>query len=57
LPESLDDLDALKRLGERVHAIIHAVDAFSLDDSLELIGRLVEINQRIAVIERRSSHG
>jgi hypothetical protein len=56
LPESLDDLDALKRLSPIVYAVIHAL-TWSLDDSLALIGRLVEIDRRIAQIERRSSHG
>jgi len=56
LPESLYDLDALKRLRPIVYAVIHAF-TWSLDDSLGLIGRLVEIDRRIAVIERRSSHG
>ena len=56
LPESLNDLDALKRLRPIVYAVIHAL-AWSLDDSLGLIGRLVEIDRRIALIEHRSSHG
>jgi hypothetical protein len=55
LPESLYDLDALKRLRPIVYAVIHAF-AWSLGDSLGLIGRLVEIDRRIAIIERRSSH-
>jgi len=56
LPASLDDLDALKRLRPIVYAVIHAF-AWGLDDSLGLIGRLVEIDRRIGVGERRSSHG
>ena len=56
LPESLYDLDALKRLRPIVYAVIHAF-TWSLDDSLGLIGRLVEIDRRIALLERRSSHG
>ena len=55
LSESLYHLDALKRLRPIVHAVIHAF-TWSLDDSLGLIGRLVEIDRRIAVIERRSSY-
>jgi hypothetical protein len=55
LPESLYDLDVLKRLRPIVYAVIHAF-TWSLDDSLGLIGQLVEIDRRIAVIERRSSH-
>jgi hypothetical protein len=55
LPERLYDLDALKRLRPIVYAVIHAF-RWSLDDSLGLIGRLVEIDRRIALIERRSSH-
>jgi hypothetical protein len=42
LPESLYDLDALRRLRPIVYAVIHAF-TWSLDDSLGLIGRLVEI--------------
>jgi hypothetical protein len=56
LPESLYDLDALTRLRPIVYAVIHAF-TWSLDDSLWLIGRLAEIDRRIALIERRSSHG
>ena len=56
LPEGLCDLDALRRLRPIVYAVIHAF-TWSLDDSLGLIGRLVEIDRRIALIERRSSHG
>jgi hypothetical protein len=50
------DADALKRLRMIVYAVIHAF-AWSLDDSLGLIGRPVEIDRRIAITERRSSHG
>jgi hypothetical protein len=39
-----------------VYAVIHPF-AWSLDDSLGLIGRPVEIDRRIAITERRSSHG
>ena len=56
LPESLYDLDALTRLRPIVHAVIHAF-TWSLDDSLGLIGQLVEIDRRIALTERRSPHG
>jgi hypothetical protein len=52
LPESLYDFDALKGLRPIVYAVIHTV-TWSLDDSLGLIGRLVEIDRRIALIERR----
>ena len=44
------------RLRSIVYAGIHGF-TWSLDDSLGLIGRLVEIDRRIALIERRSSHG
>jgi hypothetical protein len=56
LPANLYDFDTLKRLRPIVYAVIHAF-TWSLDDSLGLIGRLVEIDRRIALIERRSSHG
>ena len=52
----LYDADSLKQLRPIVYAVIHAF-AWSLDDSLGFIGRLVEIDRRIAIIERRSSHG
>jgi len=55
LHERLYDFDALKRLRPIVYAVIHAF-TWSPDDSLGLIGRLVEIDRRIALIERRSSH-
>jgi hypothetical protein len=55
LPEGLYDLDALTRLRRIIYAVTHAF-TWSLDDSLGLIGRLVEIDRRIALIERRSSH-
>jgi len=50
------DAGSLQRLRPIVYAVIHAF-AWSLDDSPGLIGRLVEIDRRIAIIERRSSHG
>jgi hypothetical protein len=53
LSESLYDLDVLKRLSPIVYAVIHA-STWSLDGSLGLIGRLVEIDRRIAQIERQS---
>ena len=56
LPESLYDLDALKRLRPIVYAVIHAF-TWNLDDSLGLIGRLVEIDRRISLIERQSPQG
>jgi hypothetical protein len=56
LPESLYDLDALKQLRSIVYAVIHAFD-WGLDDSLGLIGRLVEIDRRISLIERQSPQG
>jgi hypothetical protein len=49
LPESLDDLAALLDLRSIVYAVIHTLQ-WSLDDSLELIGRLAEIDRRIALI-------
>jgi hypothetical protein len=42
LPEGLYNLDVLKRLRPIVYAVIHAF-TWTLDDSLGLIGRLVEI--------------
>jgi hypothetical protein len=51
LPESLNDLDALKRLRPIVYAVIHTF-TWSLDDPLGPIARLVEIDRRIALIER-----
>ena len=56
LPESLYDLDALKQLRPIVYAVIHAFN-WGLDDSLGLIGRLVEIDRRISLIERQSPQG
>ena len=47
------DAGSLQRLRPIVYAVIHAF-AWSLDDSP---GRLVEIDRRIAIIERRSSDG
>ena len=52
LPEGLYDLGVLKRLRPIVYAVIRAL-AWSLDNSLGLIGRLAEIDRRIALIERR----
>jgi hypothetical protein len=52
LPESLYDLYALTRLRPIVYAVIHAL-TWSVDDSLGLIRRLVEIDRRITLIERR----
>ena len=51
LPESLYHLDALRRLRPIVYSVIHAV-TWSLGDSLGRIGRLTEIDRRIAVIDR-----
>ena len=53
LPAGLYNLGALKRLRPIVYAVIHAF-TWSLDDSLGLIGRLAEIDRRIAQIERQS---
>jgi hypothetical protein len=50
------DAGSLQRLRPIVYAVIHTF-AWSLDDSPGLIGRLVEIDRRIAIIERRSFHG
>ena len=55
LPDQLDDLDALRRVRSIVYAIIHAL-RWTLGDSLELIGRLAEIDRRIAMIERLASN-
>jgi hypothetical protein len=38
-----------------VYAVIHSL-RWTLDDSLELIGRLAEIDRRIAMIERLASN-
>jgi hypothetical protein len=51
----LDDLDALRRVRVVVYAVIHSLRR-TLDDPLELIGRLAEIDRRIAVIERLASN-
>ena len=55
LPDQLDDVDALRRVRSIVYAIIHAL-RWTLDDSLELIGRLAEIDRCIAMIERLASN-
>jgi hypothetical protein len=55
LPDQLDDLDALRDVREVIYAVIHSL-RWTLDDSLELIGRLAEIDRRIAMIERLASN-
>ncbi len=55
LPDQLDDLDALCGVRAVVYAVIHSLH-WTLDDSLELIGRLAEIDRRIAMIERLASN-
>ena len=55
LSDQLDDIDALRRVRTIVYAIIHAL-GWTLDDSLKLIGRLAEIDRRIATIERLASN-
>ena len=55
MPDQLDDLDALRHVRAVVYAVIHS-PRWTLDDSLELIGRLAEIDRRIAMIERLASN-
>ena len=50
LPDSLD-LAALQELRPTVYALLHALD-FTLDEAIPIIGLLVEIDRRIALIER-----
>jgi len=50
LPAELD-AEALRAARAIVYAVIHAVD-FTLDESTTLIGRLVEIDRRLAAAER-----
>lgn len=49
LPNGLD-IDDLRFLRDTVYAIIHALDGM-LDDSLPFIGRLAEIDRRLAVAD------
>ena len=49
LPDGLD-LDALQELRPTVYALLHALD-FTLDEAIPIIGLLVEIDRRIALIE------
>lgn len=49
LPNGLD-IDDLRFLRDTVYAIIHALDS-TLDDSLPFIGRLAEIDRRLAVAD------
>ena len=49
LPDGLD-LAALHELRPTVHALLHALD-FTLDEATPLIGRLAEIDRRIALNE------
>jgi len=48
LPDSLD-IDDLRRVRDVVYAIIQALGG-TLDDSLPFIGRLAEIDRRIALL-------
>jgi hypothetical protein len=50
LPDGLD-LAALQELRPTVYALLHALD-FTLDEAIPIIGLLVEIDRRIALIER-----
>jgi hypothetical protein len=50
LPAELD-AEALRAVRAIVYAVIHAVD-FTLDESTALIGRLVEIDRRLAAADR-----
>ena len=50
LADSLD-LAALQELRPTVYALLHALD-FTLDEAIPIIGLLVEIDRRIALIER-----
>jgi hypothetical protein len=49
LPDGLD-LAALQELRPTVYALLHALD-FTLDEAIPIIGLLVEIDRRIALIE------
>jgi hypothetical protein len=53
LPDSLD-LDGLRHARDIVYAIIHALGG-TLDDNLPFIGRLAEIDRRIALSEGTSN--
>jgi hypothetical protein len=50
LPDGLG-LAALQELRSAVYALLHALD-FTLDEAAPIIGRLVEIDSRIGLIER-----
>jgi hypothetical protein len=54
LPDSLDDLDALRWVRLIFYALVQTL-SWSLDDSLDLMGERAEIDRRIAMIEQRSS--
>jgi hypothetical protein len=51
LPDQLDEVDALRRVRSIVYAAIRAL-RWTLADSLELIGRLAEIDRRITVAQK-----
>jgi hypothetical protein len=53
LPDNLD-LDGLRLARDIVYAIIHAIRG-TLEDNLPFIGRLVELDRRIALNERASN--
>jgi hypothetical protein len=53
LPDNLD-LDGLRQTRDVVYAIIYGLGG-TLDDNLPFIGRLAEIDRRIALNERASN--
>jgi len=48
------DLDALRHARDILYAIIHSVRC-TLDDALPMIGRLVEIDRRIAALKEANT--
>jgi hypothetical protein len=53
LPDDLD-LASLQEVRPVVYALLHALD-FTLDEATPIVGLLVEIDRRIALIERLQS--
>jgi hypothetical protein len=54
LPQGLD-LAALEHVRQIVYAAIQAMVHLTLDESMEFVGRLVEIDRRIAAQQRRQA--